>query len=183
VAFFNAKKIKLIKMKLSNRNESMIQALTKGYKVDLNGDVWLNDKNVRKYTDKKGYFLFSVKVKLNGKSTVYKLAIHRMQAYQKYGDVVFDTRLCVRHKDGNCKNNRYDNILIGSYSDNMMDVPQDVRLKKSIKASSFIKKYNHEEIIKMHNEGLSYGKIMEKIGIKSKGTISFIVNQSIASKS
>ena len=50
--------------------------------------------------------------------------------------------------------------------------------------SSGAKKYSHEDILNdYHVLGLSYNQIMEKYGIKSKGTVSFIINKSIAANS
>ena len=54
--------------------------------------------------------------------------------------------------------------------------------KMALRATSFVKKHNHEEIIKLHIEGLSYKQIAEKLNIKSKGTISFIIKKSIEAK-
>jgi hypothetical protein len=126
--------------------------------------------------------MFSVRVIINGDKSLAKVLVHRIQAYKKYGNVIFNKDVCVRHKDSNCKNNSIDNIIIGTYSDNMMDKSQEVRMKNAVYASSFVKKHNHEEIVKMHNDGLSYSKIMKKTGIKSKGTVSFIVKKSMSSK-
>ncbi len=176
--------LKIMKGKiiLSKVNQALIQAFEKGYRIDLFGDVFRIGKCVKKYVSTNGYLTFTVRATINDKSEIHKIGIHRMQAYQKYGSVIFDKNLHVRHKDGNCKNNFHDNILIGTPSDNVMDISKELRLKKSIRAASFIKIHNHEEIIKMHHEGFSYGKIMEKTGIKNKGTISFIVKESMASK-
>lgn len=37
-------------------------------------------------------------------------------------------------------------------------------------------KIDHDEVIKLHEEGLPYSKIMKKLGIKNKSNISYIVN-------
>lgn len=44
------------------------------------------------------------------------------------------------------------------------------------------KKYAHENIVADRKNGLSYAQLMEKYGIKSKGTISYIINKSLASE-
>ncbi len=54
-----------------------------------------------------------------------------------------------------------------------------VRRKTALNASSFVKKHNHQKIIEMHNDGFSYNKIMKELNIKSKGTISFIIQKSM----
>ena len=65
----------------------------------------------------------------------------------------------------------------GSHSDNMNDVPKEVRMKA---ASNANKKYSDElvEAIK-HDKtsGMSYKDLMAKYNISSKGTISYIINK------
>jgi len=170
------------KVKLSKNNQSILQALNKGYVIDKLGNVSYRGRVLKPCYNNMGYIIFSVRVFIDGKKYSANASYHKMQAYQKYGNITFNEGVCVRHKDGNCKNNSYENIILGTQSDNMMDKSAEVRMGMAIYASSFVKKHNHEEIVKMHKEGLSYGKIMEKTGIKSKGTISFIVKESMASK-
>lgn len=160
----------------SKNNTSLIESYNKGYRI-INEKIFYKNKEVKVNLKKTGYFGFCIRLK-NGER--YVIMVHRLVAYQKYGDEMFDKD--VRHKDGNSKNNREDNIILGTHSENMMDIPENIRYNKAVHASSFIKKHNHEEIIKLHNEGVSYKKIMEQFNIKSKGTISFIINKSIEMK-
>lgn len=44
--------------------------------------------------------------------------------------------------------------------------------------NSFARLHDHTQIIKDHKSGMSYVELMEKYGIKSKGTISYIINKS-----
>ena len=71
--------------------------------------------------------------------------------------------------------NSYENILIGTHSQNMMDISKELRLKKALKATSFVRKYNKEEVIKFHNKSKSYKETMEKFNILSKGTLNYIL--------
>ncbi len=50
-----------------------------------------------------------------------KILIHRIVAYQKYGESVFESGIMVRHLDGNKGNFRPDNIAIGTARDNHYD--------------------------------------------------------------
>ncbi len=51
-------------------------------------------------------------------------------------------------------------------------------MRGALIATSFAKKHDHEKIIQMYESGMSYGEIIETTGIKSKGTISFIIQKS-----
>ena len=150
-------------------------ALNKGYYVNVLGDLYHNDKlyNIFKNTD--GYNVFYIRY--NGKKRI--LTTHRLQAYQKYGDNIYIYGQEVRHIDGNKNNNSFFNLVMGSRRDNMLDIPEKIRLEKSIYASLKIVKYNNvEEIRKYHNDGHSYREIMKRFGISSKGTLSYIINKS-----
>jgi hypothetical protein len=89
-------------------------------------------------------------------------------AYQKYGELLFAAD-CVRHLNGNSLDNSYDNIEIGSWSDNMMDIPKEIRVRRSVKYK------NIDEIRNYYNNCKSYKETMERYGISSKGTLYHIL--------
>lgn len=49
------------------------------------------------------------------------IAEHRVVAYRKFGEIVFEKGMCVRHLDGNKSNNHPDNLAIGTNQDNIDD--------------------------------------------------------------
>lgn len=105
-----------------------------------------------------------------------KVSIHRLQAYQKFGDDIYEEGIEVRHLDGIRTNNSYENIEIGTSSDNKFDIPIEIR---KIKSSNANKKYSDElvlEIKEYYNSGHTYKETMEKFNISSKGTLSYIIN-------
>lgn len=115
-----------------------------------------------------------LKVRINKKGVGVK--IHRLQAYQKYGDKIYGEGVVVRHLDGDKLNNSWDNILIGTNSDNQMDIPEQIRIKRALTATSYIRKYDKEEVKNFHKKEKSYKKTMEKFNISSKGTLNYILN-------
>lgn len=146
-------------------------ASKRGYVVCEKGTLY-NPKGVEiGYKNEKYYY---TKIRVKGKPI--KLKIHRLQAYQKYGGVIYDKGIVVRHKDGDSSNNSWDNILIGTQSENMMDIPKQIRIKRAIKASSVLSKYNNEEVKKFHSLCNSYKETMLNFGISSKGTLHYILN-------
>lgn len=79
--------------------------------------------------------------------------------------------MVIRHLDGNSLNNKEENIEIGTSSDNMFDIPEKVRIKKSALANRI---YSNELIKQIRRDkelGLSYKDLMKKYNIKSKGTL------------
>jgi len=164
----------------SLRNNSIIIAHDKGYKV-INGEVIspFSDNPRAIQQDDKGRLHFSIRtgVVKNGKWQSGKVNVARFVAYKKFGNQIFEEDMFVYHKDGDLKNFSEDNICIGTLSEAQMSKKEEVRIAAATKASP--KKHDHEKIINMHKEGLSYKQIMTETGIKSKGTISFIINNSI----
>ena len=166
-----AQKTLLLKINMFNKYEE--EAKQKGYLVDKDGQVYNKSKKLKGTSNSTGYHVFKIRNSL-GESVCVKT--HRMQAYQKFGDKIYEDEIVVRHLDSNPLNNSWGNIEIGTQSDNMMDQPKDQRIKK---ASNANKKYSDElvmEIKAYHNSGHSYKEIMEKYNINSKGTLSYIIN-------
>jgi hypothetical protein len=58
------------------------------------------------------------------------IAIHRLQAFQKYGDLLYEEGTVVRHLNGDPGSNAWDNIAIGTMSDNMFDIPKQIRIEE-----------------------------------------------------
>ena len=161
----------------SKVNLAVKHANEKGYKILSNGRVMSPfGKLLKIKTSSKGYAVFSVRYK--GDS--YPVPVHRLCAYQKYGDIIFSCD-CVRHLDGNCLNNAHENIEIGSFSDNQMDKPKNIRVMSAKKAShSYSMKYNDEDVCRIkdyHSKCGGYNETMKKFGISSKGTLHFILNK------
>ena len=147
-------------------------ALSRGYVVTEDGELLNPTGKKLGYSTNAGYVYTNIKVE----KVVRQLAAHRLQAYQKYGSRMYEKGIEVRHVDGNPSNNSWFNILIGTHSENMMDIPEQVRIKKARHASSFIRKYDRGEVTKYYERTKSYKKTMKKFNISSKGTLHFILN-------
>ena len=145
----------------------------RGYRVTDKGEL-LNPKG-----DTVGSFANSgyqrLGIKIEGKKKF--VHTHRLQAYQKYGDVIYSKGIVVRHLDGDKSNNSIDNIAIGTNRDNIMDRPKEDRLAHAIKATKSRIKYNPEEVVEFYNNnGKSYKKTKERFNISSSGTLHYILN-------
>ena len=149
-------------------------AHNKGYRVTKEGKVIGVKGNELKLNNYKGYYRFNFRNLNNGVSHV---PVHRLQAYHKFGDAIFEKGIMVRHLDGDSTNNSWDNIEIGTNSDNMMDMSAEIRLAKALHATSFTRKHDKEAIKAYYAEYKSYAKTMEHFNISSKGTLHFILNK------
>jgi len=153
-------------------NDALLFAYEKGYRITNDGKC-INPKGIElKGYSNSGYLGFGIR--FHNKSI--RVYFHRLQAYQKFGDKIFEEGIVVRHLNSISSDNSWDNIGIGTHSDNMYDIPEEIRLKKALHAASFLKKYNYQEIKEYHNKVKSYKKVMEKFNISSKGTLNAILN-------
>lgn len=105
----------------------------------------------------------------------FSVKVHRFQGYIKYGESIFDTPLVLRHIDSNSLNNHYNNIVLGTISENIMDMPKEVRIMMAASG----RKHDHKAIIKDRQEGLSLNQIRLKYNISSKGTVNYIISKSL----
>jgi hypothetical protein len=96
----------------------IIEAFQKGYRI-IDGNVYLNKEKIKTFYNSKKYKTFFLE---NNKPTFVQ--VHRLLGYQKFGKKMFQKGIQIRHKDNNKSNNFDDNILIGTQSDNMMDIPK-----------------------------------------------------------
>lgn len=158
---------------MSKQQEIIRASKNKGYFVDTDGRLFNKEgKELSLYFNKrKAYLSFGIRLKGEG---VKRSFIHKLQAYQKFGVIIFEKGVVVRHLDGNSLNNSYDNIAIGTQKDNMQDIPVEKRI---INASN--PTYNHKAVLESRKAGLTYADIMNTFGINSKATVSFIVNSSL----
>ena len=165
---------------MSKLNENIKECSEKGYEVLENGEVKGKIKILSLRIDKKGYKSFTFRNKNGAREVVL---VHRLQAYQKYGEKIFEKGIVARHLDGNSLNNSWNNIGIGTPSDNQMDRNESCRKNSATIASRKMQNNirSYEERCLIYEDlknGISYSEIMNKHNISSKGTLSFMKNKS-----
>lgn len=146
-----------------------------GYYVDEKGNLYSPTHKKVLTTLSRGYQGIMIKIGAKRKH----LSTHRLQAYQKYGDRIYEQGIEVRHLDGNPLNNSRENIAIGTHSENIMDIPESVRKRTATYAASFITVYDKEKVskIKEFKKTHGYKDTMREFGISSKGSLWNILNK------
>ena len=153
--------------------ERLLEAIRRGYTISKHGIVRNRMGTViRGSKTTAGYLKFSIRLK---NVTSYPISFHRFQAYQKFGDKLFEKGIMVRHLNSIKTDNSWENIAIGTNSDNQLDIPKAVRRNRVHNP-----KHDHKAILEDRKQGLTYKEIMEKHNISSLGTLSYIVNSSMA---
>ena len=106
-----------------------------------------------------GYLKFSQRGS-NGKT--YPILIHRLQGYKKFGMLLFEKGIMIRHLDGNRLNNNINNLALGTSRDNQLDVPLEIRRSKDRN------KYDSELILSDYKKGMTYREIAVKHNVKHR---------------
>ena len=123
-------------------------AYERGYRVTKDGDLIGLSNKVIGCVNSAGYEHTGFNV--NKKHT--NIATHRLQAYQKYGNKLFEDGIVVRHLNSNSLDNSWDNIAIGTYRDNSMDRPKEKRKRDTSKTNKAAIKYPKEFVLKLKRE-------------------------------
>jgi hypothetical protein len=158
-------------------SEYLLEAKNKGYHVDKNGNVFSVNKQISlaKHT-KNNYSRYEFTIRYYGMRVV--IPVHKLVAYLKYGDEIFKNGIEIRHSDGNSLNNAWDNILIGTHSENMQDIPKINLVEKALTASKNLRRFSDEEVKKIvadRKSGFTYKMLCEKYNT-SKSTLSYLFN-------
>lgn len=127
---------------MSDANKSLLTAYKKGYYVTDTGEIiGAKGEPLKPMLSNKNYLYFHVRVD-GKKKAVY---VHRLKAYQKYGDELFNSE-CVRHLDGNKQNNALDNIVLGTHKENTADISEQKR-HNMLKKARDSRKFTDQQIV------------------------------------
>jgi len=174
---------------MSIANTAVKIAYEKGYRVDEEGNVISHTGNKLKVSivNKKDipYYSFSVYMGVsNNHKRTAKLRVHKLQAYQKFKEQLFNPGIVVRHLNSNSLDNSYDNITIGTQSENMMDKSKESRLYWAKNASKNLRRFTDAEIKQIreeHKNGFSY-RILSERWKCSKSQLSFFLSKTAKKK-
>ncbi len=110
------------------------------------------------------------------------MRFHRIQAYLKFGNKLFEKGIVVRHLNNDKLDNSYSNISIGTNLDNYHDKPDEQKQNDIVRlaivgAIAGIRHHNVKDIQNFYKQCRSYSKTMQEFGISSKGTLWYIINK------
>lgn len=158
-------------------------AYSLGYYVDKSGQAFNPSGKKIGGNGQHAYSRFHIMINDGKKRKKVSVYIHRFQAFLKFGEKIYKKGLEVRHLDGNRLNNKWENIDIGTHSDNMMDIPKEERIKHASKGNKI---YSDEQVKEMyflyHRQGYSYRQLMDRYNISSEGTVRSLIKDRLCIK-
>ncbi len=159
-----------------------------GYRVtDEGGVIAPSGRSLLTTLSNKGYYHFSLPVrkvdceKHGLTSRMIRIAVHRLAAYQLFGEDVLKDAIQVRHLNGDRLDNRLINIAIGTQSENSMDRPEHARKAHAAHAGSYPKKKlrkltnDQAREIRIRFDGGESARVLAKAFAVVHGTINNIV--------
>lgn len=156
---------------MSKSKDATRLAYRKGYRVLEDGSVENAEGKIRKLQAYGRPGARYLRFNINTPSGVFPVCVHKLQAFQKFGEDAF-VHDCTRHIDGNSMNNSPDNIELGSHRDNAMDRAPEARQAHAQRAADSNIAYDWAAIESDYfNEGLGFKKLAAKYGART-GTLS-----------
>lgn len=162
---------------MSGTQQAVRAAFEKGYRVNDQGQVISRLGKIRALALKvhrtgDRRHVFTIQMERN---KFFPIPVHRLLAFQLFGDAAFGPGIEVRHLDGNSLNNTPSNIALGTKSQNEMDKPAANRRLQAQKAGKVASRHTDEtweQVRADHATGMSYKKLRKKYGI-SLGALSY----------
>ena len=156
--------------------ELLLEAIQRGYTVDGDGDVYgPSGRRLARRACGSGYRAIAMKIE----GRVVNVEVHRIAAYQRYGEAIFQDGIEVRHLDGDCTNNRADNLALGTPSQNSMDRLAEVRRSMAVHASAKRRRLTDDDEIALCNDrraGMEFRDLAAKYQV-SVGAAHYIFNK------
>lgn len=166
---------------MSRHKDTVVEAHKRGYFVEPDGKAYSPTAKRVGYISRKTRFghTYSVEyVSVNCSGLHRKFATHMLQAYQKFGDAIFEKGIHVRHLDGNSLNNHVDNIAMGTPSENSLDRTPEARMEHAYKATAKIRIPEEKWVLCDADRaaGISFRDLNKKYGFH-KSTLSYRYSQ------
>lgn len=107
--------------------------------------------------------------------------VHRLVAYQKFGLDMFVDGLVVRHRNDITRDNSWANIILGTYSENIMDKAPEVRraqARRAALAKRRLTMVQANDIRRQKELGAKVVDLCEEYGLGLSAVYAIINNQS-----
>jgi hypothetical protein len=170
--------MKGLRFKMSKITDAIKLAKEKGYTADREGSIYGPRGNRLKLrqqgSNKRTYPHFGVV--LNGQTV--GVAAHKFISYLKFGEDAIRDGVHTRHLNDDPQDSRWENIAIGSHSDNMMDKPRSMRraLAQVAGKAKGLGDCVWDQVKADRANGATYKSLTAKYGIP-KGTLSYRLSE------
>lgn len=152
-----------------------------GYRVDDVGIVYSPHGRPIRTTMGRGKSwhlrFFAARIDPESRS-VFKIPVHRLAAYQRYGEAALARGVVAFHDDGDTLNCAPSNIVIGTRTDRVMRIPAEARREHGRRGAEATRKLTDDQVMELRRRWAEWEPIRSlahAFGI-SKGSVSYIAN-------
>ena len=167
---------------MSVLNAIVRHAFSVGYRVTDAGTLVNGSGTLRAdCPDDTGYRTVSMRLPVSAGlgNNPRRLYLHKLAAYQQFGESTFAKGIQVRHLNEDKRDNRPTNIGIGTQSDNSMDQPTEKRKRRAVHASKPLRRFSDDQmatILADRADGMTYKQLGVKYDV-GKSTLSYLINR------
>jgi hypothetical protein len=151
---------------LSKSSSAVVIVHRKGFRVTPDGVLTRRNKLFINPGVKDGYAVVYSSCYNFGMTSI-NCGVHRLMAYQKYGNAIFSVGVQVRHLNGNSLDNSYD----------ANDKPRSTHERTTKNAASYLRRFTDEEVVEILNDRYTRNMTLAQIRAKwnmCKATASYI---------
>ena len=130
---------------MNKANLLIIEAFQKGYRVE-NGEIFNHLYKKINFWLKNGYPVIAI--------SSHPVKVHRLVAYQKFGNAIFEKGMQIRHLNGDKLDFSFQNIEIGTSKQNQLDKPIEQRKHAGYLCNLRKRKLSIEQATEIRNEYL-----------------------------
>lgn len=150
---------------MNKAQDTIVKMFEKGYRVTPDGRFINHFGKELKVKIRSNHYYPQSQVVIDGERRNFHH--HRIAAYCKYGAKMFEKGIVVRHLDGNPLNFSFENLALGTYSDNELDKPVEQRSAVGKLANSYRKDVRRVTMRKLTEEQVK--EIMKRLDNGEKG--------------
>ncbi len=170
----------------SSHHRATALAFERGYRVDDEGRLVAPSGRVRvvSYRQKRSVGTPYGRVSLRTEEGSRSFEVHKLAAYQRFGDAAFEPGVVVRHLNGCSTDNRPANLALGSQSENMLDRSEDDRKAHALKAAAAKRKLAESDVrdlVAMRRGGARGMDVARQFGVP-ESTVSEIMSGKLYSE-
>jgi len=158
-------------------SRTLLWAVGHGYTVDRSGAVFLPNGKLCRQRLIDGYWTITAGPGNGNERGAVR--VHKLIGYFKYGEAIFADGLVLRHRDNNARNNTWDNVVIGTQSQNMLDRPLEDRRLHAQRAADTKRVLDDDGVAQLKADratGMTYSQLRAKYGL-AKSSISCILHR------
>ena len=155
-------------MSIPTQRDAITYILSRWYSINERGELLRPDSSVAPtHPDQWGYLEYTTRARNHPVHGNWCIAVpvHRLVAYQKYGEAIFNRDLCICHTDNDKRNNSPSNLRLDTPSGNCQDKPKEMRVRCALAAARAQAKLTDADVAYIRSNKMKLKDIQLRYGV------------------